>query len=64
LSSSTNLLMWHAGVGSGPSNHLLSSQVQCTNALGQMVTDPERIARAFGPTLGVGEVLQIEPGRF
>jgi len=54
--------MWHAGVGSGPSNHLLSSQVQCTNALGQMVTDPERIARAFG--LGVGEVLQIEPGRF
>src|SRR4051812_42820320 len=29
---------WHAGVGGGPSNHLLSSQVQCVNALGQMVT--------------------------
>src|SRR5450432_832390 len=31
---------WHAGVDGGPSNHLLSSQVQCVNALGQMVTDP------------------------
>src|SRR4051812_36206250 len=26
---------WHAGVDEGPSNHLLSSQVQCANALGQ-----------------------------
>src|SRR4051794_16062046 len=24
---------WHAGVNGGPSNHLLSSQVQCVNAL-------------------------------
>lgn len=56
---------WHAGVGDGPSNHLLSSQVQCANALGQMVSDPSRIARAFGPALGgIGEVLQIESGRF
>lgn len=55
---------WHAGVGGGPSNHLLSSQVQCANALGQMVTDPERITRAFGASLGVCEVMQIEPGRF
>ena len=39
---------WHAGIGAGPGNHLLSSQVQCANALGQMVTDPERIVRAFG----------------
>lgn len=37
---------WHACVGGGPSNHLLSSQVQCANALGKMVRDPERIARA------------------
>lgn len=28
---------WHAGIDGGPSNHLLSSQVQCVNALGQMV---------------------------
>ena len=55
---------WHAGVGDGPSNHLLSSQVQCVNALGQMVTDPSRLVRAFGAPLGTAEVLQIEPGRF
>ena len=55
---------WHAGLDGGPSNHLLSSQVQCVNALGQMVTDPGRIKLAFGDLLGVDEVLQIEPGRF
>ena len=38
---------WHAGVDGGPSNHLLSSQVQCVNALGQMVRDP----RAAAPRL-------------
>jgi hypothetical protein len=54
---------WHAGVGDGPSNHLLSSQVQCANALGQMVRDPSRIAPAFGSVVDVGEVLEIEPGR-
>lgn len=55
---------WHAGVGDGPSNHLLSSQVQCVNALGQMVNEPERIVRAFGPFLGTTQVEQIEPGRW
>ena len=55
---------WHAGIGNGPSNHLLSSQVQCVNALGQMVTDSSRLVRAFGTPLGTAEVLQIEPGRF
>jgi hypothetical protein len=55
---------WHAGVGDGPSNHLLSSQVQCVNALGQMVADPSRLIRAFGSLLGTEEVLQIEPGRY
>lgn len=55
---------WHAGVGNGPGNHLLSSQVQCVNALGQMVTDPNRLARAFKALLGTAEVLQIEPGRY
>jgi hypothetical protein len=55
---------WHASVNSGPSNHLLSSQVQCVNALGQMVTDPSRIVRAFGDLLGIVEVLPIEPGRY
>jgi hypothetical protein len=55
---------WHAGTPAGPSNHLLSSQVQCVNALGQMVSDPERVKRAFGELLGIDEVLEIEPGRF
>lgn len=55
---------WHAGVGRGPSNHLLSSQVQCANALTQMVTDPDRLRRAFSTVLDVGEVQQIERGRY
>lgn len=55
---------WHAGVDDGPSNHLLSSQVQCVNALGQMVTDSDRVHHAFGELLGTEEVLEIEPGRF
>jgi hypothetical protein len=29
-----------------------------------MVSDPERIQRAFGATVDVAEVLEIEPGRF
>lgn len=55
---------WHAGIDGGPGNHLLSSQVQCVNALGQMVADPDRIVGAFGPLLGTAEVHQIEPGRW
>jgi hypothetical protein len=55
---------WHAGVNGGPSNHLLSSQVQCVNALAQTVSDPDRLKLAFGELLGIDEVLEIEPGRF
>lgn len=55
---------WHAAVASGPSNHLVSSQVQCVNALMPLVGDPSRVVRAFGELLGIGEVLQIEPGRY
>jgi hypothetical protein len=55
---------WHAGVGRWPSNHLLSSQVQCANALAAAVTDPQRLVRAFGAALGVQKVLPIEGGRF
>ncbi len=55
---------WHAGVDGGPSNHLLSSQVQCVNALTAMVSEPERIVRAFGSLLGIKDVLPIEPGRY
>lgn len=55
---------WHAGIDGGPSNHLLSSQVQCVNALGQMVSDKDRILAAFGDVLDIVEVLAIEPGRY
>lgn len=55
---------WHAGIDGGPSNHLLSSQVQCANALTAMVTDPVRIKAAFGQVVDIAEVLPIEPGRF
>lgn len=55
---------WHAGVNGGPSSHLLSSQVQCVNALAQMVHDPERLIRAFADPLDTAEVLPIEPGRY
>lgn len=54
---------WHAGIADGPGNHLLSSQVQCVNALYAMVTEPGRLMTAFGDTLDIGEVLEIEPGR-
>ena len=57
-------ISWHAGVRAGPSNHLLSSQVQCVNALGQMAHDPDRLGRAFAQVLDIGEVLQVEAGRY
>lgn len=55
---------WHCSVDGGPSNHLLSSQVQCANALTAMVGDPERVRAAFAEALGTQDVLEIEPGRF
>lgn len=55
---------WHDSVGGGPSNHLRDSQVQCVNALFQMVSDPKRIKLAFGDVVDIAEVLQIEDGRF
>lgn len=55
---------WHCGIHSGPGNHLLSSQVQCVNALYPMVNDPDRLTKVFGPLLDIAEVLPIEPGRY
>lgn len=66
----SNSIAWHQGVGGGPTNHLRSSQVQCVNALGQMVDDPTRIAAAFGRRLDIqkvrdlGEVTPSEGGQF
>lgn len=55
---------WHDSVAGGPSNHLRDSQVQCVNALFEMVSDPERIKRAFGGVVDISEVLAIEEDRF
>lgn len=49
-------IAWHQGVAGGPSSHLRSSQVQCVNALGQMMAEPERIIRAFGEVLDIADV--------
>lgn len=63
-------IAWHQAVDGGPTNHLRSSQVQCVNALGQMMSDPLRIARAFGDVLDIasirdfGAVDPYERGRF
>lgn len=57
-------ISWHKGIGDGPSNHLLSSQVQCVNALGQMVKDPALIIAAFGPLVRTTKVEEIEPGHY
>jgi hypothetical protein len=53
-------LQWHRGLYHGPTNHLISSQVQCVNALFAMTTNPSLIKRAFGEELGIAEVIPIE----
>lgn len=47
---------WHDG-HEGPSNHLLSSQVQCVNALAPFVGRPDALAALFGSVLPIAEVL-------
>lgn len=53
---------WHGG--GGPSNHLLSSQIQCLNALTPGLSDPDFVRDAFGGVLSIAEVLPVEPGRY
>ncbi|MCL2541251.1 MAG: hypothetical protein FWE71_02190 [Nocardioidaceae bacterium] len=57
-------ISWHDSVAGGPSNHLRDSQVQCVNALFAMVSDPDRLKRAFGRVVDIAEVFQIEDGRY
>ncbi|WP_299926114.1 hypothetical protein [uncultured Nocardioides sp.] len=63
-------IVWHQGIDGGPTNHLRSSQVQCVNALGQMMSDPERVKKAFGHVLDIasvrdfGEIDPDESGRY
>ena len=53
---------WHGGRGGDPSNHLVSSQVQCANALAPLRDDPDAVKAMFGTTLDIAEVLPIEHG--
>jgi len=48
---------WHRGVDGGPTNLLLSSQIQCANALAPFVGDPTALKTIFGDTLDIAEVL-------
>lgn len=47
---------WHGG-GDGPNPHLLSSQVQCLNALAPLVDRPVELSRWLGRFLPVAEVI-------
>jgi hypothetical protein len=48
---------WHKGRAALPCTHLLSSQVQCVNALAPMVRDAAAIQHTFGAELDIAEVL-------
>jgi hypothetical protein len=48
---------WHHGVGGRPGNHLLSSQIQCVNALAPMIERPEALRATFGAVLDIEAVL-------
>ncbi len=49
---------WHRGIADGPTNNLVSSQVQCVNALFGMREDEQRLRRGFG---GVLDISAVEP---
>src|SRR3954468_3576270 len=40
---SAKRIAWHAQTALGPTNHLLSSQVQCVNALEPLARDADRV---------------------
>jgi hypothetical protein len=56
----TRGIQWHRGVGNGPTTHLVSSQVQCVNALYPMTENPGLITRVFGNDLDIAEVIELD----
>jgi hypothetical protein len=56
----TEGIHWHAALDGGPTNHLLSSQIQCVNALTPMLRDGDEAIDAFGSVLPIGAPLRIE----
>lgn len=55
-------IAWHQGCDGGPTNHLLSSQIQCVNALAPFVADPAALATVFGGLLDIAEVIPFAAG--
>ena len=55
-------IKWHDEANSGPSSHLLDSQVQCVNALAPLASDPDRLTAAFQGILPIAAVLPVTPG--
>jgi hypothetical protein len=60
----TRGIAWHRGMGGGPTTHLLSSQVQCMNALGRMIRNRDLVAAAFREVLPIEEVVPMDGGEF
>ena len=48
-------IAWHAQTAAGPTNHLLSSQVQCVNVLEPLAHDADRLRATFAPWLDVAD---------
>jgi hypothetical protein len=57
-------IAWQAAIDGRPTNNLLSSQIQCVNALMPMTNDPLLLVAAFGEVLQIGEPLPIEDDRY
>jgi hypothetical protein len=56
-------IAWQASIDGKPTNHLLSSQVQCVNALMPMSANPALVVAAFGEVLPVDEPLTVGDDR-
>lgn len=57
-------IAWHRSIAGGPTNHLLSSQVQCVNALFPMALNPDLLQAAFGQHLRIAKPLLVEGDRY
>lgn len=56
---------WHDGYGTGPSNHLCSSQVFCVNFLLPFGDQPAALAELLRPVFpGITAMLPVEDGRY
>lgn len=55
----TARIAWHDSVDGGCTNHLLSSQVQCVNALAPLAYDPASLAACFHSVLDIDEPLPV-----